>query len=91
MVHLGVQSPLGQRLLQIVEKTVGIECRLGIGAGQKLVKAPVRNAGSLASCHREPPGPLWPPAHGNPDTPVKGAAHGPPSLPIDDTYFTQGD
>jgi transposase len=30
MVHLGVQRPLGQRLLQFVEQPVLVECRLGI-------------------------------------------------------------
>lgn len=55
MVHLGVQGALGQRLLQIVEQAVGVEGRLGIGAGQQLVQEFVRNAGGFASGHREPP------------------------------------
>ena len=34
MVHLGVQRPLSQRLLQFVEQPVLGECRLGICPGQ---------------------------------------------------------
>lgn len=62
MIHLGVQRPLGQGLLQIVEQAIGVKGGLGIGAGQKLVQERVRNARCLASCHRKPPsGPVWPP------------------------------
>ena len=43
MVHLGVQRPLGQRLLQIVEQAVRVERRLRIGAGQQLVEDRIRN------------------------------------------------
>ena len=71
MIHLRVQRPLGKRLLQIVEQSVGIESRLGIGAGQQLIQQRVRNAGCFASCHEEPPSdPLWPPKHEIPDTPA---------------------
>jgi hypothetical protein len=42
MVHLGVEHPLGQRLLQIVEQAVGIESGLRVGATQKLVEDGVR-------------------------------------------------
>ena len=74
MVHLGVQRPFGQGLLQIVEQAIGFERRLGIGARQQLVEQRVRNAGSFASCHREPPsGSLWPTAHGIPDSPTNDA------------------
>jgi hypothetical protein len=74
MVHLGVERALGQRLLQIVEQAVGVKSRFGIGSSQKLVEERVGNAGSFASCHREPPsGPVWPPAHEIPDRPLSFA------------------
>ncbi len=38
MIHLGVQRPLGQRLLQLVEQTIGIKRCFRIRAGQKLVE-----------------------------------------------------
>src|SRR6185312_11662259 len=51
-----------QGLLQLVQQAVGLERRLRIGPGQQLVQDRVRDAGSFASGHREPPsGPLWPP------------------------------
>lgn len=50
---LGVQVPVGQRLLQIVEQAVGVERRLGIGPGQQLVRRCVRDTRSFASYHRD--------------------------------------
>ena len=41
VVHLGVQRPFGQGLLQLFEKAVRIEGRLRIGAGQQLVEQDV--------------------------------------------------
>lgn len=38
MVHLSVQRPLGQRLLQIVEQAIGIEGRLRVRTDEQLVK-----------------------------------------------------
>jgi len=38
MIHLSVQGPLGEGLLQIVEQAVGGESSLGVGAGQQLVQ-----------------------------------------------------
>jgi hypothetical protein len=38
VVHLGVQRPLGERLLQLVEQAARIERRLRVGAGQELVE-----------------------------------------------------
>ncbi|MBN9314173.1 MAG: tyrosine-type recombinase/integrase [Devosia sp.] len=52
VIHPGVQGPLGERLLQIVEQPVRVEGGLGVGAAQKLVQKRVRKAGGFASCHR---------------------------------------
>jgi hypothetical protein len=38
MVHLGVQRPLGQRFLQLVDEAVGVKRRAGVGAVEQLVK-----------------------------------------------------
>ena len=70
MVHFGVQSPLGQRLLQLVEQTVGIKNGPGVGATEQLVKQRVGDHGWFASWHAGSPFfPLCPPAHGIPDSP----------------------
>jgi len=47
MIHLGVQNPLGQRLLQIIEQAIRIECALCVGASQKLVRMASGIRGSL--------------------------------------------
>jgi hypothetical protein len=71
VVHLRVQSPLGERLLQLIEQAVGVECGLRVGTGQKLVEQPVRDSRGLASGHGGSPSfPLCPPAHEIPDSPV---------------------
>src|SRR5215212_1131370 len=51
VVHLGVQRPLGQGLLQAVEETVRIERRLWIGARQQLVQKGVGYRRLFASRH----------------------------------------
>ncbi|HEX8203824.1 MAG TPA: hypothetical protein VF590_25330 [Isosphaeraceae bacterium] len=51
MVHLRVERPLGQGLLQLVEKAVRIEGRLRIGAGQQLVEQDVGDLRLFASRH----------------------------------------
>src|SRR5215212_4391784 len=51
VVHLGVQRPLGQGLLQAVEETVRIERRLWIGSRQQLVQNGVRYLRLFASRH----------------------------------------
>jgi hypothetical protein len=51
VVHLRVQRPLGQGLLQAVEEAVRIERRLGIGARQQLVQKGVRYRRLFASWH----------------------------------------
>jgi hypothetical protein len=38
VIHLGVQRPLGERLLQPVEQAAGVERGLRIRACQKLVE-----------------------------------------------------
>jgi hypothetical protein len=55
MIHLGIQNPFGQRLLQVVEQAVRLESSLGIGAGQQLVKHGVRNMRLFASRHCRAP------------------------------------
>ena len=71
MVHLGVQRPLGQRLLQLVEQAVRIERRLRIGAGQQLVEDGVRNLRLFASRHVGAPLlPSCPTPHEIPDSPT---------------------
>src|SRR4051794_12010769 len=64
VVHLGVQRPLGQRLLQAVEEAVRVEGRLRIGTRQQLVEDRVRNTGLFASRHVGAPSlPSCPPTH----------------------------
>ena len=55
MVHLGVENPFGQGLLQIVDQPVGVEDRLWIGAGQQLVEHGIGYARFFASRHRRAP------------------------------------
>src|SRR5437762_7475782 len=74
MVHLGVQHPFGQGFLQIVEQTIRIESRLGVGAGQQLVEKGIRNTGFFASRHgRAPLLPSCPTPHEIPDSPRRSA------------------
>jgi hypothetical protein len=35
MIHLGVENPFGQGLLQVVDQPIRIESRLGVGYGQQ--------------------------------------------------------
>jgi hypothetical protein len=68
VVHLGVQRPLGQGLLQAVEQAVRIERRLRIGAGQELVEDGVGDLRLFASRHVGAPSLLsCPPTHEIPD------------------------
>jgi tetratricopeptide (TPR) repeat protein len=55
MVHLGVEHPFRQGLLQIVDQAIGIEGGLRIGPGQQLVKEGVRDMRLFASRHRRAP------------------------------------
>src|SRR5208337_5650464 len=61
MVHLGVQRPLGERLLQLVQQAIRVKGPLRISASQKLVKNSVGYLGFLASGHGSAPSfPLCP-------------------------------
>src|SRR5438067_13301277 len=90
MVHLGVQHPFGQGFLQIVEQTIRIESRLGVGAGQQLVEKGIRNTGFFASRHgRAPLLPSCPTPHEIPDSPpvipigpVAPVAPSTPAVPV---------
>src|SRR3954471_17285147 len=67
VIHLRVQRPLGERLLQAVEEAVRVEGRLRIGTRQQLVEDRVRNTGLFASRHVGAPSlPSCPPVHGIP-------------------------
>jgi hypothetical protein len=55
MVHLGIERPLGESLLQLVEQPVLGKGRLGISARQQLIEQVVRNARFLAACHAMSP------------------------------------
>ena len=55
MIHLGVENPFGQRLLQIVDQAIAVEGRLGIGPSQQLVEDGVRYTRFFASWHRRAP------------------------------------
>src|SRR3954471_7290213 len=68
MIHLRVQRPLGQCLLQAVEEAVRIERRLRIGPGQKLVEDGVGDLELFASRHVGAPSlPSCPLTHEIPD------------------------
>src|SRR5215213_8356561 len=55
MIHLCVENPFGQGLLQILKQTVGIKGAFGIGAGQQLIEEGVGDMGLFASRHRRAP------------------------------------
>src|ERR1051326_2213149 len=83
MVHLGVQHPFGQGFLQIVEQTIRIESRLGVGTGQQLVEKGIRNTGFFASRHgRAPLLPSCPTPHEIPDSPSRCAPDAPHRRPF---------
>src|SRR5213078_2878885 len=84
MVHLGVQHPFGQGFLQIVEQTIRIESRLGVGAGQQLVEKGIRNTGFFASRHgRAPLLPSCPTPHEIPDSPSRTPRYSSTARPAD--------
>jgi hypothetical protein len=51
VIHLGIQSALGERLFQIIEKAIRVKGRLGIGPSQELVQNGIRNTRLFASRH----------------------------------------
>ena len=74
MIHLGVQHPLGQGLLQIVEQAIRVERGLRIRTRQQLVENGVRNTRLFASWHgRAPSLPSCPAPHEIPDSPPRAA------------------
>src|SRR3954454_21289610 len=79
MIHLRVQRPLGQGLLQAVEEAVRIERRLRIGPGQKLVEDGVGDLELFASRHVGAPSlPSCPLTHEIPDRAGSGVPPVPP-------------
>jgi hypothetical protein len=51
MVHLGIERPLGQSLLQFVEQAIGVKRRLRISPSQKLIQYGIGDLRFLASRH----------------------------------------
>ena len=51
LVHLGVEHPLGQRLLQGVKHTVRVERGARVGSVEQLVKQGIRNSRTFAARH----------------------------------------
>src|SRR4051794_27588613 len=51
MVHLGVENPFGQGLLQIVKQPIGRQGSSRIGAGQQLIEHGIRDVRFFASRH----------------------------------------
>ncbi len=81
MIHLRIQRPLRQRLLQLIEQTVALESRFRIRTGEKLVQNAVRDDRLFPSCHGWSPSyPLCTPVHEIPDSPVDHAGAQPPHL-----------
>src|SRR5512134_362413 len=69
MIHLRVQRPLGQSLLQLVQQPVLVKRRLRVRSSQKLIQKCIGNSRLFASCHTMSPflASLWP-QHEIPDT-----------------------
>jgi hypothetical protein len=55
MVHLGIQRPLGESLLQLIEQPILGKGCLGVSTCQQLIEEVVRNPGFLAACHAMSP------------------------------------
>src|SRR3954465_3840434 len=74
MVHLGVENPFGQGLLQIVKQPIGRQGSSRIGAGQQLIEHGIRDVRFFASRHGWAPSlPSCPTPHEIPDSPTEGA------------------
>jgi hypothetical protein len=70
VVHLGVQRPLGERLLQPVQQASVGQGGPGIGSGQELVQQLIRDRGLFASRHTMAPSAAsYGPKHGVSDSP----------------------
>src|SRR3954464_6501115 len=71
MVHLGVENPFGQGLLQVVKKPIGLQGSSRIGAGQQLIKHGIRDTRFFASRHGWAPSlRSCPTPHEIPDSPL---------------------
>jgi hypothetical protein len=42
MVHLGIENPFGQGLLQIIKQAIGLQSGSRVGAGQQVIEDGVR-------------------------------------------------
>src|SRR5215212_5332033 len=75
MIHLGVENPFRQRLLQIVDEPIGLQGGLRVDAGQQLIKHGVGNTRFFATWHgRAPLLRSCPTPHEIPDSPRNGPA-----------------
>src|SRR6185437_6671908 len=71
MVHLGVENPFGQGLLQVVKQPSGLQGSSRVGAGQQLVEHGIRNTGVFAAWHGWAPSlRSCPTPHEIPDSPL---------------------
>src|SRR5215213_3122923 len=78
MIHLGVENPFRQRLLQIVDEPIGLQGGLRVDAGQQLIKHGVGNTRFFATWHgRAPLLRSCPTPHEIPDSPPPGGRQGP--------------
>jgi hypothetical protein len=55
MIDLGVQRPLGQRLLQLVQQAVLLKRALRVRSSQKLIPQLIGNSRWFPSCHTGSP------------------------------------
>jgi hypothetical protein len=51
VIHLGVQRPLGQRLLEPIEQPALLQGRRGVRAGEQLVQHLIRDLRRFPSSH----------------------------------------
>src|SRR5215213_11512717 len=71
VVHLGVEDPLGQGLLQVIKQPIGLQSGSRWGAGQQLIKHGIRDTRVFASRHGWAPSlRSCPTPHEIPDSPV---------------------
>src|SRR6201987_4816999 len=76
MIHLSVENPFRQGLLQGIEQPIRVENRLRVGVSQQLVEDSVRNTRFFAAWHRRAP--LLrscPTPHEIPDSPSSSRLH----------------
>ncbi len=74
MVHLGIERPLGERLLEPVQQASVGQGGPGVRPGQELVQQLIRDQGLFASWHTiAPSAASYGPTHGNSDSPGRDA------------------